>query len=55
EVATDIRKSMTQVCVDAKPLPWPLTGDDLDAYASEDIILRSFVSFLTNLMCGESE
>ncbi|KAH3890194.1 hypothetical protein DPMN_014266 [Dreissena polymorpha] len=45
DFALDIRKSLKQ----AKPLPWPPTADDLDAYAPEDIIPRELLSFLTKM------
>ncbi|XP_052262094.1 uncharacterized protein LOC127865978 [Dreissena polymorpha] len=55
DFALDIRKSLKQAFVDAKPLPWPPTADDLDAYAPEDIIPKELLSFLTKLICGESD
>ncbi|KAH3825084.1 hypothetical protein DPMN_126956 [Dreissena polymorpha] len=37
DFALDIRKSLKQAFVAAKPLPWPPTADDLDAYAPDVI------------------
>ncbi|KAH3820997.1 hypothetical protein DPMN_122750 [Dreissena polymorpha] len=55
EVAIDMHKSLKQAFVDAKPLPWPPTADDFEGYSPEDIIPKELLSFLTKLICGESE
>ncbi|KAH3820949.1 hypothetical protein DPMN_122702 [Dreissena polymorpha] len=52
EVAVDMRKSVKQAFVDAKPLPWPPTADDVEGYSPEDIIPKESLSFLTDYMWG---
>ena len=54
EVATYLRKSVKQACTVSKPLPWPPTADDLDAFPPEELVPDALQTFLTQLVCGDS-